>query len=260
MKPIRNRRSADRMTEIRYVTVEGQAYRVTISDEEEALSAAHAAGRAIIGVINPHIPNQNLHPAVYAVEDIGDVDLEMLERVVRRHAGLPWIIARSERLEIREFRMEDLSAVPTAEEDSYGSEIFGDKDKLEAYIRDQYGFYEYGIWAVTERSSDKLVGKAGIADFCGEEGLRGLELGYHIFTPWRRKGYGREACREILNYTVSRFDDPVYTRIDASNEASIRLAEELGFHPIVQKYNGEVQCLYRYERRRSSVKKLDSPE
>ena len=55
---------------------------------------------------------------------------ELLELILRRYLGLPWLIDETERLYIREFVKEDAENIP---EEEYGKEeeIFRDPDKLE---------------------------------------------------------------------------------------------------------------------------------
>ena len=53
------------MTERRIVTVDGSPYHVTISDEEEALLAAYAAGGAVIGIWDRRRPVSYTHLDVY---------------------------------------------------------------------------------------------------------------------------------------------------------------------------------------------------
>lgn len=95
---------------------------------------------------------------------------EYLERIVRRHVGLPWIIAETDRLLIREFTPDDIAQMPEEPDAWYTVEeraadkIFYDKDKLEAYIKSQYRFYEYGIWAVVRKADGVVVGKAGVTN------------------------------------------------------------------------------------------------
>ena len=111
---------------------------------------------------------------------------------------------------------------------------------LEAYIRSQYGFWGYGIWALTERETGAIIGKAGVTNLewgskeNGEE--EALELGYHIFRPWRGRGYGTEACEGILSWCAARGNMPVYAKTDASNEASAALLKKLGFRLTDQRY------------------------
>ena len=265
------------MTEKRTVFISGTPYTVTISSEQEVLSAAYAAGGAIIGLWDKNRSGQSLAPADYVVECAEDADEEFLERVVRRRLHMPWIIAETERLVIREFTAED-AAHMISEDAGPGDAIFHSREKLTAYIDSQYRFFEYGIWAVVEKESMAVIGKAGLfqptAEFLNGEIQQTefrqaeiqqtesqqaeasppqkkedtpLELGYHIFTPWRRSGYAKEACREILNYGTGRLTGCICAVIAEGNTASIRLAESLGFRLTAQRYSESAGLLYLYE-------------
>ena len=255
------------MTEKRTVFISGTPYTVTISSEQEVLSAAYAAGGAILGLWDKTRSGQSLSPADYVVECMEDVDEEFLERVVRRRFHLPWLIAETKRLIIREFTVED-AAHMAAGEAGPGDDIFCSSEKLAAYIDSQYRFFEYGIWALEEKKSKAVIGKAGLfqpdwkfddakvfetGTFQAEilPALKKedtpLELGYHIFSPWRRSGYAKEACREILNYGTGRLARCICAVIEEENTASIRLAESLGFRLTAQRYNGSAGLLYLYE-------------
>lgn len=227
------------------VRVEGNIYTVTISDEEQTLLAAKAAGRVVVGLLHGD-GIQNLSAAEYLVEELETADERYLERVVRRHLGLPWIIAESERLTIREFSMEDLTQMEQAVPELSGGDlaaetIFCTASSLEAYIRYQYRFYEYGIWAVVRKSDQVVVGMTGVSD-CGLQ----LELGYRIFQPYQRRGYAVEACRTILDYVKQELACPVYAVTNPANERSVRLLAKLDFELIGQRYNAERQRLYLY--------------
>ena len=79
----------------------------------------------------------------YVVPSMEYVTEELLELILRRYLGLPWLIDETERLYIREFVKEDAENIP---EEEYGKEeeIFRDPDKLEVYIKNQYGFMNMG--------------------------------------------------------------------------------------------------------------------
>lgn len=228
------------MIQEREVQVEGKIYEVTVSDDQQALLAAKAAGRVIVGYLHEG-GDQGLSAAQYLIESPDVADGGYLERVVRRHLGLPWVIAESERLVIREFTMEDISEVVPEEGDLEPDMVFYTASGLEAYIRNQYRFFEYGIWAVIRKADGALLGKAGVAD-----ADTGLELGYHIFQPYRRQGYAAEACRAVLDYVKHEFCCPVHAATDPANESSARLLKKLGFKWISQRYNaaGKRQHLY----------------
>ena len=240
------------------ITIEGKNFQVTISDEYEALRSAYAEGRAVIGLWDRKRTDQCLSPASYLVESLSDITPELLERVVRRKIGLPWNITNTRRLLIREFVMSDADEIPKEPDGGNDAALFCSRDMLESYVRQQYGFYEYGIWALYHRNKKVIVGKAGLfnLDMGENEELRSfikkndtpLELGYHIFTPYRRQGYAREACQAILTYAASSLTERIYARVLEENQASVSLLKSLGFQIIGRTHNGSAspQCLYEW--------------
>lgn len=239
------------------IVLDGQSHPVIISDEPEALLAAKAAGRAIIGVEDDG-NKWNMNWVPYVIPGFQDAGKELAELILRRHLGLPWIIAVTKRLLIREFVIEDAQHIP---EEEYGTQesVFRTPGLLAHYIEKQYGFYEYGTWALTEKESGILVGMAGVSnpnlpegmDRILEEIIRAegaeredgpegpeaanpvqpkpwLELGYHIFRPYRRMGYGTEAAAAVMDYAHEVLDARLCALIDIKNQASRLLAENLG--------------------------------
>lgn len=239
------------------VEIDGNAYMVVVSDEKEALLAAKAAGKASVGLWNRE-HGTDLSVVQYVVESLDVLNQEYLKQILQRNLGLPWVIAETDRLLIREFQMGDEKLIPEEPEDTWEDKAFRIPEVMREYIRYQYGFYGYGVWAVIEKESGKLAGEAGIANLVWESDGRehgwgrtksdALEMGYHIFTPYRHKGYGEEACGAILDWCRQRMECPIYAKIDAMNEASIRLIEKLGFRFIDQRYSesGQWQCLYEW--------------
>lgn len=235
MRLILSQKPADDMnTEVRMVRIDGREYPVTISDSQTALSQAAAGGGAVLGVLNPQEPWTSLSSAPYVVEAGVIIRPEFLEQVVRRHMGLPWNICSSSRLSVREFTKEDYPRI-----EQLDFQPFPDEEWLCTYIKSQYHFYEYGLWAVILKESGALIGQAGVWDMelpegtsVSKEELLPLELGYQIYRPCRRQGYGEEACRAILTYCAkedSLAGRPIYIKTDPSNEGSARIAQKLGF-------------------------------
>lgn len=91
----------------------------------------------------------------------------------------------------------------------------------EEYRKHQYRFAECGLWALERRADGVLVGKAGLTDG---------EMGYHIYEPFRRRGYALEACRAIVKYGFETLElDKIRLCTKRSNTASRILAEKMGF-------------------------------
>ena len=204
---------------------------VICSDEIEVLRLAGQMHQAVIGVE----AGETALPAglaPYVVPGWEYVDEELAELVFRRHRNLPWIIGRTKRLVIRELTADDARAIP-GEELTKEEQIFCLKEGIEAYIRGQYRLREYGIWALQERESGALVGLAGVSPidlpeaFAPKQNV--LELGYRIFLPYRRQGFAREACEEILAYAHEVLDTRLVAVIEEKNDASRRFAEGMGF-------------------------------
>ena len=270
------------------ISLEGRSHPVVISDEPEALLAAKAAGRAIIGVENDG-NKWNITCAHYIIPDFTSATRELAELVLRRHIGLPWIIGTTERLIIREFVKDDAVRIPREE---YGMEenVFRSPELMAHYIEKQYGFYEYGTWALEEKESGALVGMAGVSNprlpkdleemlrrfetglpgaglpgtglpgaglpgtglpgaglpgtaFSGSEDpgpdragqkqcLPWLELGSHIFRPFRRMGYAGEAVAAIRDYAHEVLEVRLCAMIQTKNQASRAVAEGLGMECI----------------------------
>lgn len=153
------------------------------------------------------------------IEGFDEITADFLNRMYERCWKLPWTIAETERLLIREFSADDhIDIFP---------DISTDPDFTRKYIEKMYGFFGFGIWAVILKSTGELVGRAGLSNSHGTEEL---ELGYEIEKSCRRKGYAFEACSAIISVAGSMFGQSALTAfIDEDNKASIALAQKLGF-------------------------------
>ena len=149
------------------VMTEGKLYPVVVSDEQAVLLAAKAAGRAVIGVYDPGCGEKAPFGVPYLIEKGAEISESFLERIVRRHLGLPWIIAETGRLLLREFTSDDWKYL-----DKQEREDFGGQAGFLAYVSHQYSFYEYGMWAVVEKAGQSIIGMAGVKNLEGTNGGR----------------------------------------------------------------------------------------
>lgn len=178
---------------------------------------------------------QNLSGAQYAFEQPEDLDVEYLERVYRRYAGIPWEILQTKRCILRESRTEDVDAFyelyKEPEITRYTDGLYeyksSERAALQEYIDKVYPYYEFGIWTVILKETGKIIGRAG---FNIREGCELPELGYVIGLPWQGKGLATEVCQAILSYGAEELGfTQVQAVIHRDNRASLRLAEGLGF-------------------------------
>jgi ribosomal-protein-alanine N-acetyltransferase len=119
-------------------------------------------------------------------------------------------------------------------------------EKVAGYTKHHYEVFEFGFWAVEEKKSGNLTGVVGFRipqdDGIGDvdyyvlslddENILDdtLELGYHIFPEYRRKGYAKEACRAAIEYAEEEFGTVQFiVRIGKENIVSKKVAESLGF-------------------------------
>ena len=72
-----------------------------------------------------------------------------------------------------------------------------------------------------------VVGHCG---FHGPPGVIGrAEIGYTVFTPFRRRGFAREAARALVNFAFEQGETHVYASVSPHNLASLKVVRALGF-------------------------------
>lgn len=183
----------------------------------------------------------------YVFESFEGMTLDYFVMVYSRFHGLPLEIFETERLRVREMTLDDIDrlyeiyAEPSITE--YMEGLYPDKnDELEfskSYIENMYGFYGYGLWMVIEKSSGRIIGRAGLSNR-EVDGEVYLELGYVIAKESQRQGYATEVSRAILEYAKSELGaTQVIALMKPGNEASIRTAKKLGFREVCEVTLGE---------------------
>ena len=105
-----------------------------------------------------------------------------------------------------------------------------------AFLIGHWHLRGYGIWAVEEKVSSRLVGRIG---FMNPIGWPGFELGWTLSREFWGRGYATEGARRALDYAFTELDkDHVISCIHPDNVPSIRVAERLG-----EKLEGESEIL-----------------
>jgi RimJ/RimL family protein N-acetyltransferase len=150
----------------------------------------------------------------------------------------------TERLRLREFRGEDLEAYAAMSGDGEVMRYIGEGKTLTPHetwrsIAAMLGHWKllgYGMWALEEKASGALVGRAGFLD---PPGWPGFELGWLLGRAYWGRGYATEAASRCLRYAFEELTrDRVISLIRPGNQPSVRVAERIG-----EKLAGEVELL-----------------
>lgn len=206
-----------------------------ITDSRQALMYLDSAGIASAALYNDDNRNTDMLPALYCIEDIGYMTFDRIRKMWERSCGIPWTIAVTDRLIIREQTPEDLDELYDLYDDDmirqFVEPLYEDRIREEEYLREyianQYRFYEYGIWALVRKRDGRLIGRAGISL---REGYDTPEIGYVIGSSYRRCGYAKEALGAIIEYAWSELGtDRLISFTKERNKASVKLLKTLGF-------------------------------
>ena len=89
--------------------------------------------------------------------------------------------------------------------------------------------------AMVIRPSQTMCGRIGFHSEPGPEDLRhvaadGVELGYEVGEPFRRRGFAKEAAIALMRWTFENHRQRCFVlSINPSNEVSLAMAHSLGF-------------------------------
>lgn len=140
----------------------------------------------------------------------------------------------TDRLILRMFRDDDIDEYAAICDDAEVMRFIGDGKRLSrpeswrnmAMILGHWQLRGYGIWAVEERQSGRLVGRVG---FFNPDGWPGFELGWLLGRDHWGRGFATEAGRAALDFAFNVLRrDRVISLIHPGNQPSIRVAQRLG--------------------------------
>ena len=132
------------------------------------------------------------------------------------------------------FREADLDAYAAMCADPEVMRYLGDGQPLDrvgawrsmAMILGHWRLRGYGLFALEEKATGTLVGRAGIFE---PEGWPGFELGWMLRRASWGQGYATEAARRVMRYAFTDLDRKhLISLIREANTRSIRVAERLG--------------------------------
>lgn len=186
---------------------------------------------------NKHLPGYK-----YLFESFEGMTADYFRMAYARYYKIPLVILETERLLVREIKLDDLDCLYEIYEEpsitEYMEDLYPNKeDEIEftkSYIENMYAFYGYGMWIVIEKESSRIIGRAGL----GNRELDGemyLELGYVIAKSCQNRGYATEVSKAIIEYAGRELGgDRIISLIKPGNKQSIRVAQKLGFKEIAE--------------------------
>jgi RimJ/RimL family protein N-acetyltransferase len=169
-------------------------------------------------------------------------------------------LIETERLRLRPFESSDLEPLAAMWADDsvvryIGGQKLGREDTWRRSLAacGQWPYVGFGYWIAELKPTAKVIGQLGFADFKREmqPSIEGEpELGYVFEPSVHGQGIAGEACAAVLTWADANLAAPSYPAIiSPGNQASIRLAERLGFRrgPDAT-YRGETIALFRRPR------------
>lgn len=132
--------------------------------------------------------------------------------------------------------------------------------RLQQLLNDP-AYQPWSVRAIALREERQMVGHIGFHTKPGAPYLQpyapdGIEFGYTVFSPFRRRGYAREACPALMQWAheehqVSQF----VVTISPDNIPSRRLAEKLGFTKVGEHMDEEdgLEEIFRLDYRRAEM-------
>ncbi|MFK4804683.1 GNAT family N-acetyltransferase [Microbacterium sp. ZW CA_36] len=100
-----------------------------------------------------------------------------------------------------------------------------------AWNQRNYAEHGYGLWIIETHAGD-FVGDCGLT-WQEVNGVRKLEVGYHVTATWQGSGFATEAataCRDFAREHVGARE--LVAIIHPDNRASERVAEKIGMHRV----------------------------
>lgn len=176
----------------------------------------------------------------YISEGLEQLDYPYCNLVFMRLNNLPMDIAETSRCLLREITEGDIESLYSLYQGrgitDYMEPLYANPEEeveyTRKYIENVYGMYGYGIWVIIEKSSGRMIGRAGIElkehPLDTEKYI--LELGFMIATDKQRQGYATEVVHAILAFAQLQTDmKEVYCYVYSHNTASRSFCLSMGF-------------------------------
>ncbi len=159
----------------------------------------------------------------------------------------------TERLILREFRISDDMAMFELDSNPEVHKYLGNHpvtniEQVQTYIaniQQQYLDHGIGRWITIEKSSDEIIGWAGLKFITEYENnqINFHDVGYRLMPQYWGKGYATEATLAALHYGFEHLNlEKIIGTVHAENKASRRVLEKCGLEYIEQFMWRDIHC------------------
>ena len=176
------------------------------------------------------------------VESFEEIDADFLVKLWKHKNNIPCIIAETKRTVLREFCEKDINEVIKISREEHILKFVEDgrgpeeeqKEKLLAYIRNVYRFYDYGIWGIFDREDNSLIGVISLDLLTNTEEAE-YETGFFIRKERLGQGFAAEGLKTVEKYVKNRLSASKLTAVtNCENKAAMALLKKSGFTAVGQ--------------------------
>ncbi len=143
-------------------------------------------------------------------------------------------ILETERLLLRELVDEDSEALAMVLSDKDSMKYYPHEfshEEVKAWIawnRRNYREYGFGLWAVIRKEDSSFLGDCGITMQNIDNNYL-PEIGFHIISAYRRKGYASEAAIGVMEFVREKHGFiKLYSYCEEANLASLAVMRKIG--------------------------------
>lgn len=204
-----------------------------LCDTDAAISRYQAAGYPVIGVSHDGNRSASLMGTPWLLLSAEALTTDFLLEVYCRHHHLPLPLFSTARCIVRELSENDLSSLLLLQKENsahpengfFPAACENPASFLTDYIRHQYPFFCFGLYAILEKATEQFM---GIAGFSSADDLQ-AEVSYALLQKYQKQGYAEEVLRTLLVYGKKQNGfEQFFARIRLENRSSVMLAEKCG--------------------------------
>ena len=213
---------------------------IVLCDTDEAIQRHRMTGLPVIAVSHDGNSSEELMGTPWLILSPEALTRDFLYKVYCRHYERPMWILETERCRLRELSAEDFDALLLLQTENVQNPegcFFPDgcdnpEDLLSNYIRHQYPFFDFGLYAVLEKSTGNFMGIAGftgITEIAADDISLSAEVSYALLQKYQRREFAKEVLLALLAYGRKTGGFEQFTaRIRPDNVASAALARKCG--------------------------------